>query len=160
MSDAEENRTDDLADVRERKRAELREKLERHGSLEAAVAAEDDAPESESETGTEAVPDEPVHVDGAADLDDLVADAAVAFVDFYADWCGPCEMVEPHVEALAAETDAAVAKVDVDRNQGLAAQYGARSIPTFVVFADGEQVERLQGAQPRSALFSTVERYL
>ncbi|MFB6127548.1 MAG: thioredoxin [Halolamina sp.] len=156
MSDAEENQTnDDLAAVRARKREELREKLERHGSLDAAVAAEEDGDDD-----AEGAPEEPVHVEGAADLDELVAESPVVFVDFYADWCGPCKMVEPHVEALAAETDAAVAKVDVDRNQELAARYGARSIPTFVVFADGEQVERLQGAQSRSTLFSTVQRYL
>jgi len=59
-------------------------------------------------------------------------------------------MMEPVVEGLAESTDAAVAKVDVDQNQDVAGQLGARSIPTFVLFVDGEPTERLVGAQDES----------
>jgi len=80
-------------------------------------------------------------------------------VDFYADWCGPCQMLEPVVESIAADTDATVAKVDVDANQGLAAEYGVRGVPTLVLFADGEPAERLVGMQDEARLRSAIEEY-
>ncbi|NLV08956.1 thioredoxin (plasmid) [Halomicrobium sp. HM KBTZ05] len=104
-------------------------------------------------------PTEPVHVDGQPELDDAVADYDVVLADFYADWCGPCQMLEPVVETLAAETDAAVAKVDVDENQQLATAYGVRGVPTLVLFADGEQVEEIVGVQGEDELRSLVEQY-
>jgi len=73
--------------------------------------------------------DEPVHVEGQSQLDELVDTGGVVLADFYADWCGPCQMLEPVVEKLAAETDATVAKVDVDANQRLASAYGVRGVP-------------------------------
>ena len=102
---------------------------------------------------------EPQYVDGTADLDALVAENDVVLTDFYADWCGPCQMIEPIVERLAAETDATVAKVDVDANQQLAAAYGVRGVPTLVLFADGEQVEEIVGMQGEEQLRSLIDRY-
>lgn len=69
------------------------------------------------------------------------------FVDFYADWCGPCKIAEPVVNKLAGEyTDSAViAKVDVDANQDLAIRYGVQSIPTVIVFKAGEVIDRKIG---------------
>jgi thioredoxin 1 len=110
-------------------------------------------------TAAETAPTEPIHVDGQAELDELVAEYEVVLADFYADWCGPCQMLEPVVETLAAETDAAVAKVDVDANQQLAAAYGVRGVPTLVLFAGGEKVEEVVGVQPEEQLRSLVERY-
>jgi thioredoxin 1 len=103
--------------------------------------------------------DEPVHVNGREALDDVVADGGVVLVDFHAEWCGPCKMLEPVVETLAAETDATVAKVDVDENQALASAYGVRGVPTLVLFADGEQVEEVVGAQPEERLRSLINEY-
>ncbi|WIV67255.1 thioredoxin [Natrialbaceae archaeon AArc-T1-2] len=105
------------------------------------------------------LPDEPIVIDDESHLDDVVAEYDVVLVDFYADWCGPCQMLEPVVEALASETDAAVAKVDVDRLQGLAATYGVRGVPTLVLFADGEQAEQHVGAKPADQLRSMIENY-
>ncbi|WP_336037711.1 thioredoxin [Halobacterium yunchengense] len=104
-------------------------------------------------------PTEPQAVDGQAALDEFVAANDVVLADFYADWCGPCQMLEPVVETLAAETDAAVAKVDVDENQQLAAAYGVRGVPTLVLFADGDQVEEVVGLQGEDQLRSLVEQY-
>ncbi|MFB6138340.1 MAG: thioredoxin [Halobacteriaceae archaeon] len=104
-------------------------------------------------------PDEPLHVDGADHLAELTAGHDVVLADFYADWCGPCQMLEPTIEALAADTDAAVAKVDVDANQALAAEYGVRGVPTLVLFADGQPVEEIVGLQGDDALRSLVESY-
>jgi len=103
--------------------------------------------------------DEPVHVEGQSQLDELVDTGGVVLADFYADWCGPCQMLEPVVEKLAAETDATVAKVDVDANQRLASAYGVRGVPTLVLFADGEQVEEIVGLQGEDQLRSMIENY-
>jgi thioredoxin 1 len=104
-------------------------------------------------------PDDPRHVDGQSGLDEFVAANDVVLVDFYADWCGPCRMLEPVVETLAAETDAAVAKVDVDANQRLAGAYGVRGVPTLALFADGEPVEQVVGVRGEDELRSLIGRY-
>mgnify|MGYP006274788027 FL=1 len=115
-----------------------------------------------TDTGSEAdtaATNEPVYIDGQSQLDDLVTTEDVVLTDFYADWCGPCQMLEPIVETLAAETDATVAKVDVDANQQLAAAYGVRGVPTLVLFADGEQVEELVGVKGEDQLRALIENY-
>jgi thioredoxin 1 len=115
---------------------------------------------TESEQNSNAVAtDEPVHVDSRADLDALVAEGDVVLTDFYADWCGPCKLIEPVVKQIAADTPATVAKVDVDVNGALASEFGVRGVPTLILFAGGEQVEQLVGAQPEEQLRSLVERY-
>ena len=116
------------------------------------------ATDTASDTGT-ATTNEPLHVDGQSQLDDVVTEHDVVLVDFYADWCGPCQMLEPIVETLAAETGATVAKVDVDANQQLAGAYGVRGVPTLVLFADGEQVEEIVGLQGEDKLRALIESY-
>ncbi|WP_159904390.1 thioredoxin [Salinirussus salinus] len=116
------------------------------------------ATDTASDAGT-ATANEPLYVDGRAQLDDVVAENDVVLTDFYADWCGPCQMLEPIVETLAAETDAVVAKVDVDANQELAAAYGVRGVPTLVLFAGGEQVEEVVGLRGEEELRALVESY-
>ncbi|MDG5819798.1 thioredoxin [Natronococcus sp. A-GB7] len=135
---------DERARIRERKKRELQRRLE-------------DGVDP-SEDGTE-TPTEPIAIEGQSHLQAVVDDHEVVLVDCYADWCGPCKMLEPTIESLAAETDAAVAKVDVDAHQRLARQLGARSVPTLVLYADGEPVERLLGAQDRATLESLIERH-
>ncbi|MEF8781219.1 MAG: thioredoxin [Haloferacaceae archaeon] len=103
--------------------------------------------------------DEPIHVNGTEEFDDLISGGETILVDFHADWCGPCKMIEPIVEDIAAETDAIVAKVDVDANQPLAQNFGVRGVPTLLVFDDGEKVERLVGVQSEEQLKTVVGRY-
>ena len=112
-----------------------------------------------TEPSDTAATEEPIHVHGEQELSEIVAGNDVVLADFYADWCGPCQMLEPVVESLAAETAAAVAKVDVDANQALASAYGVRGVPTLVLFADGEQVEEIVGVQGEDRLRSLIESY-
>lgn len=103
--------------------------------------------------------DEPLHVEGEGHLEDITAEYDVVLVDFYADWCGPCQMLEPVLEGLAEETTAVIAKVDVDEHQQLAGAYGVRSVPTLALFANGEQVEQHTGALPEDRLRGLIEGY-
>ncbi len=108
---------------------------------------------------SEAVPTEPIQLADESDLQEVVSTYDIVLVDFYADWCGPCQMMEPAIESIAAETAAAVAKVDVDTSQELAAQFGVQGIPTLLLFAEGENVERMVGMQSADELSSVIESY-
>lgn len=100
----------------------------------------------------------PIHVESADHLEEIVADNDVVLVDYYADWCGPCKMLEPTVEELAEETDAAVLKVDIDELQELAKDRSVRSVPTLEFFADGEPAERVVGVQDKDDLEGVIEQ--
>ncbi len=103
--------------------------------------------------------DEPIHAEGGDHLETIVDEHDVVLVDFYADWCGPCKMLEPILEELARKTEGVIAKVDVDEHQQLAGAYGVRGVPTLVLFADGEQVEQHTGALPADRLRDLIEGY-
>jgi thioredoxin 1 len=141
MSDA-----DELEEIRRRKRERLERQLR-----------EEDTAETTADRA--AAPSEPIHVESEAALSELLTDHDVVLVDFYADWCGPCKMLEPTVEALARDSAAAVAKVDIDVHQGLAAQYQVQSVPTLLLFSDGDLVERVVGVRDHGELSSLVSRY-
>ena len=79
-------------------------------------------------------------------------------VDFWATWCGPCQMVGPIVEEIADEvTDAKICKVDVDQQPELARQYKVMSISTFLVFKNGEMVKRDMGYKPKDELLDLLK---
>jgi putative thioredoxin len=83
-------------------------------------------------------------------------------VDFWAEWCGPCKSIAPILEELAQEFDGdlIVAKVDTDAEQNLAASYEIRSLPTMMLFRDGQPVEQIIGAQPRAEIRRIIEPHL
>ncbi len=83
----------------------------------------------------------------------LTSDTPVV-VDFWAEWCGPCKMISPILEELAGENSETfkVGKVNVDDNRQTAMQYGVRSIPTLLVFKDGEVAGQIVGAMPKDTL--------
>jgi thioredoxin 1 len=83
-------------------------------------------------------------------------------VDFWAEWCGPCKMIAPVLEELAQELDGklTIAKLDVDHNQDTAMAFGVMSIPTLLVFKNGEAVDRIVGFQPKAQLLRRLQQHL
>ena len=102
-----------------------------------------------------------VVTDASFDTDVLASNKPVV-VDFWAEWCGPCRMVSPILEEIAAEnTDKiTVAKLNVDENPKTAASYGITSIPTMNVYSGGEVVKTIIGAKPKAALLADLAPYL
>ncbi|MET0017372.1 thioredoxin [Oscillibacter sp.] len=96
------------------------------------------------------------------DFDAAVDAAPLAMVDFWADWCGPCKMVAPVVEKIAADYDgkALVAKVNIDEEPELAQRFGVMSIPTLVFLKDGQEVDRKVGVMPAAAFTSVLDENL
>lgn len=93
---------------------------------------------------------------------DEVTGKGVSLVDFWAPWCGPCRMVAPVIEELAADFEgkANVCKVNTDEEQELAVKYGIRSIPTILFFKDGEIVDQMIGASSKQAFKEKLDSLL
>ena len=83
-------------------------------------------------------------------------------VDFWAEWCGPCRMVGPIIEEVGVDYEgkAVVAKVDVDSNPGITANYGIRNIPTILFFKNGEVADKQVGAVPKSTIVAKLDALL
>lgn len=91
---------------------------------------------------------------------EVITNKGVTLVDFWAPWCGPCKMIGPVLDELSEElTDAKIAKVNVDDEQELAAKYGIRSIPTLIIFKDGEKVEQMVGVLPKGSIKAKIDAH-
>ena len=106
--------------------------------------------------------------DGIVTLTDATFDETVKssstpiVVDFWAEWCGPCKMIAPVLEEIAVEHEGAltIAKVNVDDNPDAAFRFGVMSIPTLIVFQDGEPAKRLVGAKGKAQLLEDLSEFL
>jgi thioredoxin 1 len=142
MSDA-----DDLDSIREQKLEDLQQRAD--GATSGSGKA----------GGSPAAPAEPVHIESKQDLTRLTAQQRIVLADFYADWCGPCQMLEPTVREIAQNTAAAVAKIDIDALPQLAQELRVQGVPSVFLYVDGEPVERMVGVQDYGTLEGLIEQY-
>lgn len=103
-----------------------------------------------------------LHVSDADFEKEIVQAGIPAMVDFWAEWCGPCKMVGPTVEALAKEYAGKIkiAKMDVDQNRETPAKFGIRSIPTLIMFKEGKVAQTLIGALPKADIEEALKKLL
>lgn len=103
-----------------------------------------------------------LHVDKDSWEAEVINSQLPVFVDFWAEWCGPCRMVGPAVEQLSKILDGKVkfAKVNVDENQEIAVKYGIHSIPSLLLFKNGNEIARTVGAAPKEAYQKFIEESL
>lgn len=98
-------------------------------------------------------------IESKEEYSELLNNNELVFVDFYADWCGPCKMLAPVVEQIAEEVkDVVFVKVNVDTTPDIASRYGIMSIPTLIAFKDGQIAGTSVGFQPKEALMSVVNQ--
>lgn len=102
-----------------------------------------------------------VDVTDATFAQEVEQQEGLTIVDFWATWCGPCRMIAPMLDQIAAEQagKVKVAKVDSDENQRLAARFNVRSIPMLLFFKDGKVVDQIVGAVPKARIEATLQQH-
>jgi thioredoxin 1 len=105
---------------------------------------------------------EPIHVTDDTFESEVIQSDTPVITDFWAEWCSPCKMIAPILDDIAQERqgELTVAKLDVDENPNTAMRYGVRSIPTLILFKNGQEAARLVGAMSRDRLLAQLEPHL
>ena len=93
-------------------------------------------------------------------FDEVISSNSLVLVDFYADWCGPCKKMNPILEELSNETKLLVGKLNVDENEVKSQEYSVQTIPTMVLFKDGNPVHRIVGAMPKHRLIKELAEWI
>jgi len=103
-----------------------------------------------------------VHLSDATFDEEIGGSSEPVLVDFWAEWCGPCKMIAPVLEEIAAENPDSIriAKLNVDEAQEVARRFEVMSIPTLILFKDGQPVKRMVGAKPKQALLADLADFI
>jgi thioredoxin 1 len=117
---------------------------------------------SHTGVGDEKMGENTVVVTDANFEDEVIQSDRPVLVDFWAEWCGPCKMIAPVLDEIATELDGklTIGKLDVDENQSTAMAFGVMSIPTLMLFKDGQQVETIVGFQQKAQLLGKIQAHL
>lgn len=101
------------------------------------------------------------HIDESNFVQEVKENNGLVVVDFWATWCGPCKMIAPVLETLSIEMpEVKIVKVDVDKSQSIAMEYGVTTIPTLKVFKNGEVVDTLVGFKPKEVLIAELQKHI
>ncbi len=105
-------------------------------------------------------PEKPVKITDE-DFDEFVGKYDVTLVDFWAEWCGPCKRLTPIIQELAEQMqgDVAFGKLNVDENKAKSSEFSVSSIPTMIIFREGEVVDKMVGALPKEEIKKKLEQY-
>lgn len=95
-------------------------------------------------------------------FEEIINSSTLTLVDFFAPWCGPCKMMGPILEQVSSEVgeDAKVLKIDVDKNREVSLKYGIRSVPTLILFKEGDIVWRQAGVPPKHLIIESIKNNL
>jgi thioredoxin 1 len=105
---------------------------------------------------------EPTHISDSVFEEEVLESEKPVLIDFWAEWCGPCHMIAPYVKEIASEQDETlkVVKLDIDENPVTPGRYGIMSIPTLMLFKNGEAVARITGAMPKDRIMAQILPHL
>jgi len=94
------------------------------------------------------------------DFDNIVSSHKLIMIDFWAEWCRPCKMFSPVIEELSSETGIWLGKVNIDEQPKMAEQYGVTSIPTTILFVNGDPVKTIIGAKPKHVMLEELKEWI